>query len=72
MKKMKKIDYFFINHSSSFVCFLFAFLVLFFLVFLPFDLHIQSKVVDSELNEIDYIEGEVIRVQSPKGKKNKL
>ena len=66
---MKKIDNFLINHSSSFVCFLFAFLVLFFLVFLPFDYRNQNKIVNSKLSEIEYIEGEVIRVQSPKGKK---
>ena len=66
---MNKIDNFLINHTSSFVCFLFAFLVLFFLIFLPFDFYNQNKIINSELNEINYIEGEVIRVQPPKGKK---
>ena len=66
---MNKIDNFLINHTSSFVCFLFSFLVLFFLMFLPFDFYNQNKIINSELNEINYIEGEVIRVQPPKGKR---
>ena len=51
------------------ICFLFAFLMIFFLVFLPFDYHNQMKIVNSELNDINYIEGEIVRIQYPKGKK---
>lgn len=65
---MSKFENYLVNNTSSFVCFLFAVITIFFLIFLPCEYHNYQEIYNSDLSEINYIEGEVIEVQPPKGK----
>lgn len=65
---MKKFENYLINNTSSFVCFLFAAIIIFFLILLPCDYYNYNKVYNSNLSELNYIEGEIVEIQVPKGK----
>ena len=65
---MNKFENYLVNNTASFICFLFASITIFFLILLPCDYYNYNKVYNSNLSELNYIEGEIIEVQSPKGK----
>lgn len=65
---MSKFENYLVNNISSFICFLFAAITIFFLILLPCDYYNYNKVYNSELSELNYIEGEIVEVQLPKGK----
>ena len=52
---MKKFENYLINNTSSFVCFLFAAITIFFLILLPCDYYNYNKVYNSNLSELNYI-----------------
>lgn len=65
---MNKFENYLVNNTSSFICFLFAAITIFFLTFIPCEYFNYNKLYTSELNEINYIEGTVVEIQPPKGK----
>ena len=65
---MNKFENYLVNNTSSFICFLFAAITIFFLILLPCDYYNYNKVYNSNLSELNYIEGEIIEVQPPRGK----
>ena len=65
---MSRFEYYLENYTSSFICFLFAAITIFFLILFPCDYYNYNKVYNSNLSELNYIEGEIIEVQPPKGK----
>lgn len=67
-KIMNKFENYLRNNTSSFICFLFAIITIFFMVFLPCEYHNYQTLYNSDLSEINYIEGKVIEIQPPKGK----
>ena len=65
---MSKFENYLVNNTSSFICFLFAVITIFFIILLPCDYYNYNRVYNSNLIELNYIEGEIIEVQPPKGK----
>ena len=65
---MNKFENYLVNNTSSFICFLFAAITIFFLILLPCDYYNYNKVYNSNLSELNYIEGEIVEIQFPKGK----
>lgn len=65
---MNKFENYLVNNTPSFICFLFAAITIFFLILFPCDYYNYNKVYNSNLSELNYIEGEITEVQPPKGK----
>ena len=65
---MNKFENYLVNNTASFICFLFAVITIFFLILFPCDYYNYNKAYNSNLSELNYIEGEIIEVQPPKGK----
>lgn len=65
---MNKFENYLVNNTGSFICFLFAAITIFFLTFIPCEFVNYNTIYNSELNEINYIEGQVTKIQPPKGK----
>ena len=64
---MKKVENFLACHTTSFVCFVFSFMLAFISLLLCFDYISYKEIEESKLDSINYVEGKITSVNDRKG-----
>lgn len=64
---MKKVENFLAYHTTSFVCFVFSFMLAFISLLLCFDYISYKEIEESGLDSINYVEGKITSINDRKG-----